>query len=203
MIKESEGTDRKDPDEEDFDPKKNLIRLSVSLVLLYLFLVVLRFTLGDQMEFIGEELVHRFGYPGVFIATLFLDTFITLISPDIILFVSIAGGMNTFWALATVSLASIIGGNIGYLIGKFLGHREMVLKRIGPYEKRGKFLMKRYGLWAVIIGAMTPIPFSAVCWIAGMLGMKYSHFMAGVIWRIPRFLLWYIVLSLGFKGITW
>ncbi len=203
MINENEGIDRKDPDEEDFDTKKSLIRLAISLVLLYLFLVVLRFTLGDQLELIGEELVHRFGYVGVFFSTLFLDTFITLISPDIILFVSIAGGMNTFWALVTVSAASIIGGNIGYLIGKFLGHREIILKRIRPYEKRGKFLMKRYGLWAVIIGAMTPIPFSAVCWIAGMLEMKYSHFMAGVIWRIPRFLLWYLVLSLGFKGLTW
>lgn len=188
-------------EQRDVDPRSNLLRLAVFIAFLVLILVILRYTLGDYLEHYGEYLVERFGYLGMFGATLFMDTFIVPISPDIIIFVSIAGNVNTFWAIFTIALASMIAGNLGYLIGKFLGHREFVTTRLKKYEKKGKYLMKKYGLWAVIIGAMTPIPFSAICWLAGMLEMKYTHFLAGVLWRVPRFLLWYIIIGLGFKGI--
>jgi membrane protein YqaA with SNARE-associated domain len=188
-------------EQEEVNPRSNLMRLAVFVIFLILFLIILRYTLGDYLEQYGEELVERFGYLGMFGATLFMDTFIVPISPDIIIFVSIAGNVNTFWAIFTIALASMIAGNLGYLIGKFLGHREFVTKRLKKYEKKGKYLMKKYGLWAVIVGAMTPIPFSAICWLAGMLEMKYTHFLAGVLWRLPRFLLWYIIIGFGFKGI--
>jgi len=185
----------------DVNPGRNLFRLAVFIAFLVMLLIVLRYTLGDYLEQYGEDLVERFGYLGMFAATLFMDTFIVPVSPDIIIFVSIAGNVNTFWAIFTIALASMIAGNLGYLIGKFLGNREFVIRRLKKYEKRGRYLMKKYGLWAVIIGAMTPIPFSAICWLAGMLDMKYTHFLAGVLWRVPRFLMWYIIIGMGFKGI--
>ncbi len=186
----------------EMDPKNNLIRFILVCSIIILLLILLRYTLGDYMEQYGKELVDRFGYGGMFAATLIMDTFIMPISPDIIIFLSIAGHVNTFWAIFTITAASMLGGNIGYFIGRFLGNREFVTKRLGKYERKGRYLMKKYGLWAVIIGAMTPIPFSAICWLAGMLDMKYTHFLAGVSWRIPRFLLWYIIIGLGFKGLS-
>lgn len=189
--------------EEADDLRVSLFRFAVFIGILFLFLVILRYTLGHQLEDIAGVLVDRFGYPGMFITTLLMDTFIVPISPDIILFVAIAGEVDILATLVVVTIASMIGGHLGYLIGKFLGNRKMVQKRIAPYEERGHALMESYGLWAIIVGAMTPIPFSAVCWIAGMLDMSYPEFLAGVTWRIPRFLLWYIILALGFKGLAW
>jgi membrane protein YqaA with SNARE-associated domain len=186
----------------DVDPRNNLLKLAVFISILMVFLLILRYTFGSYLEYYGELIIERFGYAGMFIATLLMDTFIVPISPDIIIFVSIAGNVNTFWAIFTIALASMIGGNIGYLIGKFLGNREFVTRSLGKYERKGRYLMKKYGLWAVIVGAMTPIPFSAICWLAGMLDMKYTHFLAGVLWRIPRFLMWYIIIGMGFKGFS-
>jgi membrane protein YqaA with SNARE-associated domain len=188
-------------EKDEVDPRSNIVRLAIFVAAIVLLLLVLRYTLGDYLEYYGELLVERFGYGGMFAATLFMDTFIVPVSPDIIIFVSIAGNVNTFWAIFTIALASMIAGNLGYLIGKFLGNRKVVMKRLEKYERKGRYLMKKYGLWAVIVGAMTPIPFSAICWLAGILDMKYTHFLAGVLWRVPRFLLWYIIIGMGFKGI--
>ncbi|MBN1390180.1 MAG: DedA family protein [Candidatus Thermoplasmatota archaeon] len=184
----------------DVDIRKNLIKLGLAFLLVFLIVILLRMLFGHHIQAFAEVMVDRFGLPGVFISTLFLDSFILGISPDFVLFVAIAGEIDPLQLLLTISIASILGGNVGYLIGRFLGNRKFVQKRIEPYEKRGHYLMEKYGLWAVIVGAMTPIPFSTICWIAGMLEMKYTHFLAGAIWRIPRYLLWYIVFRVGFSG---
>jgi len=66
---------------------------------------------------------------------------------------------------------------------------------------RGRLLFSRYGLYAVILAAFTPIPFSTVCWIAGIFEMDRKLFFIGTLWRVPRFLLWFLVLGLGYKGL--
>jgi membrane protein YqaA with SNARE-associated domain len=185
----------------DIDIRRNAAKVAVALAVILVLVIILRYLLGDQIEAAGGFLIDRFGILGMFTATLLMDTFMSPVSPDVILFISIAGGVNVFEAIGIVSLASIIGGNAGYLIGRFLGNREFVYKRIKPFERKGKYLMRKYGIWAVIVGAMTPIPFSMVCWTAGVLKMRYLRFFPGTLWRIPRFLLWYIVLSFGFNSV--
>ena len=163
--------------------------------------MIMRFVFGEYIEVFAESLIDRFGYIGIFLSTLVLDSFILGISPDFVLFFAIAGEGDPFSILITISIASVLGGNIGYFIGRFLGNIKIVQKRIEPYERKGHYLMEKYGIWAVIISAITPIPFSTICWIAGMLEMKYTHFLAGAIWRIPRFLFWYIIFRVGFQGL--
>ena len=182
------------------DIRKNLIRLGIAFLIVLALVVIMRVIFGDYIEVFAEVLVDQFGFLGIFFSTLILDSLVLGISPDFVLFVAIAGEMNPFQILFTISTASIIGGNIGYFIGRYLGNRKFVHKRIEPYERKGHYLMEKYGVWAVIVAAMTPIPFSTICWIAGMLEMKYTHFLAGAIWRIPRYLLWYIVFRIGFQG---
>jgi len=167
--------------------KRNLIRLGVAFVIVLLLVVILRYIFGSYIESFAQVMVDSFGLPGIFVGTLVLDTLVLGISPDFILFVAIAGEMHPLGVLLTISIASILGGNAGYFIGRFLGNRKFVQKRIASYERKGHYLMEKYGLWAVIVAAMTPIPYSTVCWIAGMLEMKYTHFMAGAVWRIPTF----------------
>ncbi|MFO8051424.1 MAG: VTT domain-containing protein [Thermoplasmatota archaeon] len=183
----------------DVDIGKNLIRLVIVLGVFFLLIILMNLFLGDQIELVGHQWVKRFGYPGIFISTFLMDTFLSPISPDFVLLVSVAGEVNVIGVLLAISLASVLAGNVGYFIGRFLGNREVIQKRIEPYERKGHYLMGKYGIWAVIVGALTPIPFSAVCWIAGMLEMDYRQFFVGTLWRIPRFLIWFVVFSLGFS----
>jgi membrane protein YqaA with SNARE-associated domain len=193
--------DLTEEEKNEVDPKRNMLLALISFVVVFLVLVAVRYTFGSYITEAGEWIVDGFGYPGIFLSVLFMDTFIVIISPDVILFIAVAGDVNVYGALITVICASLIGGNFGYLIGRFLSHRKWVQKKIKPFEKKGHYLMGKYGILAMIAGAMTPVPFSAVCWTAGMLEMKYTHFLAGLIWRVPHYLLWYIILRSSFIGI--
>ncbi|MBN1544212.1 VTT domain-containing protein [Candidatus Woesearchaeota archaeon] len=56
--------------------------------------------------------------------------------------------------------------------------------------KKGQELFSKYGVYAVAVGAMSPIPYSAVCWTAGIYRMSYFKFiLASIITRLPRFFL--------------
>lgn len=184
---------------DDVDPKRNLIRLGIVLGFFLVLILALNLLLGDQIEVIGQQWVERFGYPGMFISTFLMDTFLSPISPDFVLLVSVAGDVNVLGVIFVISLASVLAGNAGYFIGRFLGNREIIRKRIEPYERKGHYLMGKYGIWAVIVAAVTPLPFSAVSWIAGMLEMDYKQFLVGSLWRIPRFMIGFVIFSFGFS----
>ncbi|MEA3558727.1 MAG: VTT domain-containing protein [Candidatus Thermoplasmatota archaeon] len=184
---------------DDIDIKKNLIKLGVILGVLLILIIILNLLLGDQIEIIGIQWLDKFGYTGIFLSTFLMDTFLSPVSPDFILLVSMAGDVNVLGVLSIMSFASVLAGNAGYFIGRFLGNRKIVRKRIEPYERRGHYLIEKYGIWAVIIAALTPIHFSVVSWIAGMLEMDYKQYLVGSLWRIPRFMFFYVVFSLGFS----
>lgn len=182
-------------------PHRNIYKAVLILILFFLVSALMRITIADHMEDAGTWLVEEFGYPGIFVTVLIMDTFILPVTPDLVIFVSIAGEMDPFLAVASMSAASILGGNIGYFIGMFLGRREFVRRILGRNMIKGHYLSEKYGMGAVVLGALTPIPFSTVCWTAGLLRMDHRKFMAATTYRLPRFLLWYLIIGVGFKGL--
>lgn len=82
------------------------------------------------------------------------------------------------WILysAEGAIGTCIGGAIGYVIAYRLG--TPILKNIACDEdiKKGEKLMQRYGLWAVFIGGITPIPDFLLAYLAGFTHMKFTSF---------------------------
>jgi len=188
-------------EERDVDPGRNIIKAALMVIASFLLMVVLRFTLKDLIEGTARDVAEHLSYPGMFLVTMAMDTLIDPFTPDIVLFLALSGDYDPFLSVLFISLGSIIGGHIGYQIGRSLGHTRFVRRVVGSYMGRGRLLFSRYGLYAVILAAFTPIPFSTVCWIAGMFEMDRKLFFIGTLWRVPRFLLWFLVLGLGYKGL--
>ncbi len=188
-------------EERDVDPKRNIIKAALMIVAAFLLMVVLRFTVKDLIEGGAKDVAELLSYPGMFLVTMAMDTIIDPFTPDIVLFLALSGDYDPLLSVMFISLGSIIGGHIGYQIGRSLGHTRLVRRVIGSYMGRGRLLFSKYGLYAVILAAFTPIPFSTVCWIAGTFEMDRRIFLIGTLWRVPRFLLWFLILGLGYKGL--
>jgi membrane protein YqaA with SNARE-associated domain len=47
--------------------------------------------------------------------------------------------------------------------------------------------LKRYGGYLVFVGAVTPVPFSATCMLAGSVDLPFKNFLLICITRIIRF----------------
>ena len=99
--------------------------------------------------------------------------------------------------LALICIASVLGGLGGYYIGHKLKKRKWVIRLTSGFREKAEDLFHRYGRWAVVLAALTPIPFSTICWTAGIFNMKFEKFWPTTLFRIPRMILWYYLILLG------
>ena len=79
--------------------------------------------------------------------------------------------------------AGIIGYFIGYYFSKTPSFKAVHEKYLKPYEGR----LKKYGGFLVIVGAVTPVPYSATCMLAGTIKYPFKTFLLICITRIIRF----------------
>lgn len=124
------------------------------------------------------------------------------IPPDVMLAPMVLANRSRAWWLAGVTtLASVIGGVIGYLLGYWALELIMpVIERagyVGAYEQAVQ-AFEDYGIWFVILAGFSPIPFKLITIAAGALGMPWLGFVAGsVIGRASRF---YMVAGIIYAG---
>jgi membrane protein YqaA with SNARE-associated domain len=124
------------------------------------------------------------------------------IPPDVMLApMSMARPERAMGYAALTTVASVIGGLFGYLIGYFAF--EMVepwLHKMHYWEKylRVREWFDAWGFWAVLIAGFSPIPYKVFTIAAGTLSMNLPLFIAGsCIGRGGRFFLVAGLLSWG------
>ena len=93
-----------------------------------------------------------------------------------------------FWYFLVVTLSSVAGSYIGYLIGQRWGRQ--LLNRFAKQKHVSKLeaLTTKYGTAGIFIAAFSPIPYKVFGWVAGMGEMdKRSFILAGLFGRGLRF----------------
>ena len=91
---------------------------------------------------------------------------------------------------ALVTISSVLGALVGHWLGLRFG-RPLVLKFIAAKKvDRVEVMFQKYGSWAVLIAAFTPIPYKVFAITAGVLEMDRRPFIvASIIGRGARFFL--------------
>jgi len=141
----------------------------------------------ETLKEVAKQTVLEYGYLGIFIIS-FTESIIQPIPPDPFITGATAFGLNLFLSAFIAAIASILGGSVGYFLGKTLG--EPVAKKFikDKYYQKGEELFNKYGIYAVLIGALTPVPYKVICWMAGIFEMNFTKFLiASFIGRFPRF----------------
>lgn len=135
-------------------------------------------------------------------AVSFADSVFLPVPPDVMLLPMILADRAKTWRLtAIVTITSIVGALIGYLLGAFF-YDTLAAPLIEAYGYQDKFtefeqLFAEYGVYIVLIGGLTPIPFKVVAIACGVIGMNPLVYTLSLIpARLPRFyleavLLWY------------
>ena len=120
-----------------------------------------------------QEFFKHYGSIGLFFNA-FFDGFILPLPPDFLLSTLVIQKVGNPTILALIcSLGSVIGGCIGYCVGRF-GGRKLV-DRIFPnliLIDKAEILFRRFGVWAIVIDAFTPIPYKALTLGSGL--MKFN-----------------------------
>lgn len=162
-------------------------QMVVGLVLLTAGIGAIAYALEPWIVWVGELFVGAFGMPGVFIGVLLTDTFFLANEP--ILGIAYAGGLP-FWPVAAVAcVASILAGLVGWVLGRQLGHHPWVRRLIERNQLDA--LLARWGVWAVAVAALSPVPYGAATWAAGAARVHPWVVFLGSLLRIPRVLIYF------------
>jgi membrane protein YqaA with SNARE-associated domain len=117
------------------------------------------------------------------------------IPPDVLLIPMALARPDRAWRYATIcTIASVIGGAFGYLIGYELFEQlAKPLLHVYGYDAayaNFKQTFAQWGLWVILIKGLTPIPYKIVTIASGAAAFNFPLFMAAsLVTRGGRFLL--------------
>ena len=122
----------------------------------------------------------------------FTEAIIQPLPPDLVYLPMLYDAMDNkplvMWYFLVVTLTSVAGSYVGYLIGKRWGRQ--LLDRFAKQKHVTKLeaLTTKYGTVGIFIAAFSPIPYKVFGWVAGMGEMdKRSFIIAGLFGRGLRF----------------
>ncbi len=133
---------------------------------------------------------HFYTNPAIIYAIYFAsEFFFGIIPPEFFMIWAYnKGGVGLYFLnVGFFAIVSYAMGYLTFLIGQFL------YKRISFRYFRKKFLtrlaplLKKYGLFLIIIAALTPVPWSAVCLLVGSAGYPSGKFLKYALFRLLRF----------------
>ncbi len=124
------------------------------------------------------------------------------IPPDVMLAPMVLAKPDKAWWFATITtIASVLGGIAGYLIGWLafdLIEPWLLQAGHGDTLELSKKWFERWGIWVIFIAGFSPIPYKLFTISAGVLAMSFIPFViASLIGRGARFFLVAGIIKVG------
>jgi membrane protein YqaA with SNARE-associated domain len=163
-----------------------------ALLVLFLFLLV---WMGyrewrDEAQALARSGVEQFGLPLLTICTAMAGIAPMPYSTGALVMAFTFGGAPWWQTALATTLASVVGGLIGYLAGWSLGPWRF-RRLFGPRVFRaGSRIFRRFGVLATGLAVLIPVPFSSVCWLGGIYRVSLFGFLGIIlVTRLARFAL--------------
>ncbi|HPA38498.1 MAG TPA: YqaA family protein [Phenylobacterium sp.] len=132
--------------------------------------------------------------PTTLFAVSFAESSFFPIPPDVMLAPMVVARPDRAYVLAGIcTLASVLGGILGYAIGYFLepvGHWLLALMGHANGDAAFRAWFEQWGLMVILIKGLTPIPYKLVTIASGLAHFSFFTFVwASVVTRGARFFL--------------
>ena len=153
--------------------------------------------LREPLTVFSQAFVETTGAAGIGFCWMILDTFPIPFPHDILLGFGQLGGLQPTEMVIAASLGSLVGGSVAWNLGSRLRHTQLFQKIVSGKGARAYDLINRYGVMALAIGALSPLPYSVACWAAGSIQLPYRTFFAVSLLRIPRIAFYWWLIATG------
>jgi membrane protein YqaA with SNARE-associated domain len=122
-------------------------------------------------------------------ANSFTESIFFPVPPDLLLIgIAVLDPDRALWLAGIVTVSSVAGAVVGHWLGRRFGrpllHRLVAESKILTVER----MFQKYGAWAVLVAAFTPIPYKVFAIAAGALDLDRRRFvLASLVGRGARF----------------
>lgn len=125
----------------------------------------------------------------VFLIFTLSEIMIGIIPPEIFMLWGLRDGVVTHYVYIVIILAviSYLAGFIGYLFGSFLDTTRIYRFLRRKFLSKSQRLLNTYGLYLIIVAALTPLPFSGISMLVGSVSYPLRKYIFYSATRFIRF----------------
>ncbi len=156
----------------------------------WLALFILAFYLFEEYTDFNLFLEHIANYPFlVYLVYSLSEVIFGIIPPELFMKWSVNHGLFDTYALniALLAVISFAAGILGYHIGGSLRTVGFFKPIFDKYIRKYRNILNKYAGFLIIIGAITPVPFAAICMLVGATDFPYGRFLLFASTRFLRF----------------
>ena len=171
---------------------KNLVRGLIWFAVIITLFIVLE---GYIQENFKSHIDDIRANPGILYGTYTLSEIVFgILPPELFMMIWILDDIDVSGFIINLSILTVISygaGILGYYIGRTFSKTNFYQIRIREkYLKQYEKQLRKYGGYLVFVGAVTPLPFSATCMLAGSAHLDFKTFLLICSSRVVRFALY-------------
>ena len=121
------------------------------------------------------------------------ESFLGLIPPEIFIAWADKTQMPIFY-LSLLAVLSYVGGIISYFIGRSISYMPSVYAYLEVKMHKHVKMIRKWGGFLIVVGALLPIPFSLTSIAAGLIHYEFKNYLLFGLLRFLRFYLYAIVI---------
>ncbi|MDC7244243.1 MAG: YqaA family protein [Pleomorphochaeta sp.] len=177
---------------------KLVFRTFIALLFIFVIFIIYDKVIRSsvQTSTLAQDLYNKLGHFGVSLFVYLCDTFIVPLTPDI-MFPLVSSNWNILEITLFMGSASFLGGISAYWLGHLLSKIKIVDKYANKIMGSHKVFIHNKGAWGVALAGLTPIPYSTICWTAGILKVEFKKVIFACLVRFPRMILYYYLFIAG------
>ena len=172
--------------------KKSLVKSILPIALFVATLFFVHYFVVDFNE-LFVSIIER--YSALTIITVFFasESLLGLVPPEI--FIAWAGkSAEPILYVSLLALFSYLGGIISYFIGKSIAKLPKVFNYLEVKMKKHLTMIRKWGGFLIVVGALLPIPFAMTSIAAGVINYKFKNYLLFGLLRFLRFLIYALVI---------
>jgi membrane protein YqaA with SNARE-associated domain len=177
----------------------SVLRFAGGLLAILLVVGTLAHWARPQCEGLARGFVGAYGYWGMAFGTLLADAFHFPIPPQFYMLLSIASQASVVASMAAIVSASVAAGVIGYHTARLVSTSQWIAKRTDGSRRLLERAFARFGARAAILASVLPIPYSVLCYLAGLNRMPQRFLLLLCLCRIPKLFVFYWLVHWGWS----
>jgi membrane protein YqaA with SNARE-associated domain len=178
----------------------SVLRFVAGLFIAFALVSLLGYLFRSETQALARHFVARFGVWGMAFGTLLADGLHFPIPPQFYMLAAIASGRPAASALTAIVLASLVAGFIGYGVAARASRWAWLQRKTKETRRLLKAAFEKHGYSAALVASVLPIPYSFLCYAAGLNRLPLRFLSLLVLARIPKLLVFYYFVYLGWSA---
>ncbi len=172
--------------------KKSVVKSILPIVLFIGALFFVHYFVIDFNELFAT-IIEKYS-PFTIITVFFIsESLLGLVPPEI--FIAWAGkSAEPILYVTLLALFSYFGGIISYFIGKYIAKLPKVFNYLEVKMKKHLIMIRKWGGFLIVVGALLPIPFAMTSIAAGVINYKFKNYLLFGLLRFLRFFIYALVI---------